>query len=91
MKMSRKAQGVKRYPAVEFLGWVGVAATVSAYAAISIGVLAPTDLLYPALNIFAGVAIGTETLVHRDFQPFWLNVIWGTIALISLLRIVIAY
>lgn len=90
MRMSRKYPDVKRYPAIEFLGWAGVVVTLGAYAAVSLGFLLPGDTLYPLLNLFSGVAIGIETYVHKDSQPFWLNVIWALIALVALVRIFIA-
>lgn len=73
---------------IESFGWLGVITTIGAYAAISLGALSPLGFLYPSLNLFAGLALGIETYTHRDFQPFWLNVIWGGIALLSLLRLI---
>lgn len=76
---------------VQVFGWSGVVAAVGAYTAINLGFLLPTSLVYPLLNIYAAIAISVETYVHKDYQPFWMNVILGGIAVIALLRIVFYY
>ncbi|MDB4992250.1 MAG: hypothetical protein JWL75_495 [Parcubacteria group bacterium] len=89
LSRTKKATVTKRYPAIEMLGWLGVIVTLTAYGLVSLEVISPSDILYPALNLFSAIAIATETYIHRDFQPFWLNIVWGAIALFSLSRILI--
>lgn len=74
---------------IQVFGWSGVVAAISAYAAINLGFLLPTSLAYPLLNIYAAIAISVETYVHKDYQPFWMNVILGTIAVIALGRVLL--
>ncbi|HET8581186.1 MAG TPA: hypothetical protein VFL98_01820 [Candidatus Paceibacterota bacterium] len=76
---------------IEALGWYGVAATIVAYALVSFALLAPTSLLYQALNLTGALGVTIETWYKRDYQPFWLNLIWALIALIAIGSIVAAY
>ena len=73
---------------VEWIGWYGVAATILAYALVSALVLAPTSLLYQGLNFTGAVGVTLETWVRRDYQPFWLNLIWALIALVAIVNII---
>lgn len=88
MLLSRPKPGVRRHAVVGVLGWLGAIMTLAAYALISLGLLSPATVLYQGLNLFASIALGTETIVHKDYQPFTVNVIWGAIALIALISIV---
>jgi len=74
---------------VQVFGWSGVVAAIGAYTAINLGILLPTSLAYPLINIYASIAISVETYVHRDYQPFWMNVIMGAVAVIALGRVLL--
>lgn len=76
---------------IQVFGWSGVVAAIAAYTAVNLGFLLPTNLVYPLLNIYAAIAICLETYVHKDYQPFWMNVILGVIAVISLVRALLYY
>ncbi|HEX8946680.1 MAG TPA: hypothetical protein VF829_00485 [Candidatus Paceibacterota bacterium] len=69
---------------IEILGWYGVVATILAYALVSSSVLAPTSLWYQGLNFTGAVGVTIETWYRKDYQPFWLNLIWALIALVAL-------
>lgn len=88
MLLSRTKTGVRRYKAIELLGWLGAVATIVAYALVSLAFLSPATFLYQGLNLFASIALGTETIIHKDYQPFVVNVIWGTIALVAFISVV---
>lgn len=76
---------------IQVFGWSGVVAAIGAYTAINLGFLLPTSLAYPLLNIYASIAISVETYAHKDYQPFWMNVILGAIALIALGRVLLMH
>lgn len=67
-----------------WLGWYGVAATILAYIFVSFSVLAPTSIAYQLLNLTGALGVTIETYYRRDYQPFWLNLIWAVIALVAL-------
>ena len=77
----KKASGI--------LGWYGVIATVVAYILVSFLILSPTSLLYQALNLMGALGVTIETYYRKDYQPFWLNLIWMLIALVAIASIVV--
>ena len=80
-KNMKKASGI--------LGWYGVIATVVAYILVSFLVLSPTSLLYQALNLTGALGVTIETYYRKDYQPFWLNLIWMLIALVAIISLFI--
>lgn len=72
---------------ISFLGWYGVVATVGAYILVSFSLMSPISLSYQLLNLTGAIGITIQTWVKRDYQPFWLNLIWAFIALIALINI----
>ncbi|MDE2038030.1 MAG: hypothetical protein KGI69_02295 [Patescibacteria group bacterium] len=77
------AGGMSRYAghrAIGIIGWYGVAATIAAYILVSFGALPPASLWYQGLNLTGALGVTIETWVRRDYQPFWLNLIWAVIA-----------
>ena len=79
---------MNRHRVYDGLGWYGVVATILAYALVSFAVLPPSSLLYQALNFTGAVGVTIETWYRRDYQPFWLNLIWALIALIAIANII---
>lgn len=75
---------------VSWIGWYGVVATVLAYALVSALILPPTSLIYQGLNFTGAAGVTLETWVRRDYQPFWLNLIWAVIALAAIANIALA-
>lgn len=74
--------------AIEILGWYGVAATILAYFLVSFGMLAGTSLTYQLLNVTGAAGVTIETWYKRDYQPFWLNLIWMLIALAAIASLI---
>lgn len=74
---------------IEWIGWYGVVATILAYLLVSFLVLSPTSLWYQGLNATGALGVTLETWVRRDYQPFWLNLIWAGIALSAIANIVV--
>ena len=70
------------------LGWYGVVATIAAYVLVSFLVVAPTSLFYQLLNFTGALGVTIETYYRKDYQPFWLNLIWGVIALVAMVNMV---
>lgn len=78
-----------KHRAVGIIGWYGVVATIAAYFLISFGMLTANNLLYQALNLTGALGVTIETWVRRDYQPFWLNLIWTLIAAAAIVNLVI--
>ena len=80
-------KGMKKVSGI--LGWYGVVATIAAYVLVSFLVLSPTSLIYQALNLTGALGVTIETYYRKDYQPFWLNLIWMLIALVAIVSIVV--
>mgnify|MGYP003554175102 FL=1 len=70
---------------IEIIGWYGVFAVLLAYALTSFSVIVASDLLYSVLNLTGALGIGISTFHKRDYQPPVLNIVWATIAVITLI------
>ena len=80
---------MKRGSVISVLGWYGVVATVAAYVLVSFYVLVPGSLIYQGLNLTGALGVTIETFYKKDYQPFWLNLIWAGIALVAIVNVVI--
>jgi hypothetical protein len=76
---------------ISIIGWYGVVATVGAYILVSFSLLGPTSLTYQLLNLTGALGVTIETYVKRDYQPFWLNLIWMVIAFVAIINIFIHF
>jgi len=73
----------------EALGWYGVVAVVSAYAALSLGLLTSDSLLFQGLNLTGAIGIVIDAVEDKNTQPAVLNIIWAIIAIVAIVRIII--
>lgn len=74
----------------EIIGWYGTGAIVGAYFLNSFGLLSTTSWIYQGLNFTGAIGIVVVSLAKRAYQPAALNAIWTVIALVALVRILIA-
>ena len=74
---------------IEFVGWYGVVATILAYVLVSFLILSPSSLLYQGLNLTGALGVTIETWYKKDYQPFWLNLIWMLIALAAIINLLV--
>ena len=73
---------------IGILGWYGVVATIGAYILVSFSLVTPTSLTYQLLNLTGAVGVTIETYQQKDYQPFWLNLIWSVIALVAIISVI---
>lgn len=71
----------------EVFGWYGACAFLLAYLLVSFHVIDPVSFWYQFLNLTAAIGVAGVTILHRSYQSAILNIIWGAIALVVLLRI----
>jgi len=72
----------------EIAGWLGVIAILIGYALISFQIVDATSAWYHGLNLVGGVGIIVDAVADKNWQPAALNVVWITIALYALTRII---
>jgi hypothetical protein len=68
------------------LGWYGMGAILMAYALNSLDVLRADDWVYQALNLTGATGIAVISITKKAYQPAALNIIWGIVAVIALLK-----
>ena len=70
---------------IEALGWYGTCAILLAFAATSFDWMEPVRT-YQVLNATGAFGVGVVCWKRKTWQPFWLEVVWGSVALIALAR-----
>lgn len=71
--------------ATDMAGWLGTAFILGAYALLSADVL-PAARTYQAMNLLGALGVGGVCWRQRAWQPLFLQVAWGVIALVALAR-----
>ncbi len=73
---------------MEILGWYGLIAVVIAYGSVSLNFVSPNTYVYQFLNLSGSVGLGLVAFVKRAYQNGVLNVVWGAIAVVALIRLI---
>lgn len=84
--MKRTTRPVRAVP--EVLGWYGVAAILTAYAAVSFHAMGTDSIWYPILNGTGALGLVIDGYFQRDYQPLVLNLVWALIACIALFKLI---
>lgn len=71
---------------LEILGWAGALAFVLAYYLVSCGRLQANRPLYHIINLGGALAVGSSVFFKQAWPAFALEVVWGGIAFVSLVR-----
>ncbi|MDE1874699.1 MAG: hypothetical protein KGI79_01155 [Patescibacteria group bacterium] len=69
---------------IEWFGWYGVVATITAYFAVSYGFLGASSPSYQILNFTGSVGLVVIAMTKRDSQLVIVNVVWALIAIVAL-------
>ncbi|HVT01424.1 MAG TPA: hypothetical protein VHE53_04300 [Patescibacteria group bacterium] len=73
------------------LGWYGALATLTAYFLVSFGITGPKDLTYQLLNLTGAIGLATICYYKKTYQPLFVNIIWGVIALLAVANIIFMF
>ncbi len=72
---------------IELVGWVGTVFIILAYFLLVIFKKIDEDSrLYQWLNLLGAIGVGINVFSHQAWPPFALQVAWGIIAVISLVK-----
>lgn len=66
------------------LGWIGTILIVLAYVLLSCHYVNGESRVYHLINLFGAIGIGINVFYREDWSTFVLEVIWATIATVSL-------
>lgn len=72
---------------IEWFGWYGAAAMLAAYILVSFSIISGAGAIFQLLNFSGAVGIGIVSFRKHVYQSLVLNVIWGFIALLALIRL----
>lgn len=75
--------------AAEIAGWYGTSAIVLAYILVSFNVLSAGGGVYQLLNLTGAAGIITISVVKRVRQSIILNIFWGGIAIVALIKMIL--
>ena len=67
----------------DVLGWIGAAALLLAYAAVSFKKLAGDAVTYQLLNIAGSILLAANTTAYRAYPSSFVNLVWIGIAIFS--------
>lgn len=71
---------------LSLIGWYGVAAIISAYALLNLGIFEVGDMWYQVLNLTGALGIILDSLSDKDYQPVVLNIFWAGIAVWGIIQ-----
>ncbi len=72
----------------ELLGWIGMITFLVAYYGISSGKMKVNSLVYQWMNLGGAIAVGLSVLNKHAWPAFALEVVWGAIAVVMILRLI---
>ena len=70
----------------QIVGWVGTFLIVLAYFLVSYKKVDGSNKYYQLMNLFGAIGVGTNVFYQRAWPAFALQIVWGIIAVTSLLR-----
>lgn len=70
----------------EIIGWVGTILIVIAYFLISWKKVESTNKYYQLINLVGAIAVGVNVFTNKAWPAFALQVVWGLIAISSLVK-----
>jgi hypothetical protein len=73
---------------LETIGWVGGIVLIIAYALNTYGVIASESVEYQGMNFLGALCFVYYTYQKKAYPNVALNLVWGIIALLALIRIV---
>lgn len=73
--------------ASQVIGWIGTFLIVLAYFLVSTKKVDGQSKSYQALNLLGAIAVGVNVLHQHAWPALALQIIWGIIAIVSLLKI----
>jgi hypothetical protein len=89
MKSSTKKKRERIQVFFNLVGWYGAVAVLGGYVLISFSVLQPLDLTYQLLNLSGSIGLGLICYYKRTYQPLFVNIVWGIIALLAIVNILV--
>jgi hypothetical protein len=74
------------YDIIQFIGWIGAAGVLTAYALTTAGRIAATSVAYLLVNFTCAIALGMSTALAHAWPSTTVNVLWLVIGMLPLVR-----
>ena len=71
----------------EVLGWAGILLLLCAYFLLSFEYLIGNSPIYQTMNLFGAIFVSIDLFRKKAFYMVVLQLVWGVVALISILKI----
>lgn len=71
---------------LQAIGWVGTFLIVLAYFLVSNNKISPNSKKYQLVNLFGAIGVGFNVFHQQAWPAFVLQVIWGIIAVFSIIK-----
>lgn len=87
--MNRKPKHVKHLPKnslAEGFGWFASASLLVGYGLLSFGYLDADSVIYHGIFLVGSSGLAVVTYRHRAFQSFTVNIFFGLLAFIAIIR-----
>lgn len=88
MKKNVKKKISKRQLGAEIAGWYGTIAILVAYVLVSFNMISGNGLVFQLLNLTGAIGIIAIASYKKVRQSIVLNIFWGIVAIVALVRIV---
>ena len=85
-KRQKHTKHLPRNNFAELFGWFASAAILTGYALLSFGILDADSALYHGIFLVGSSGLAVVTYRHRAFQSFTVNIFFGVLALIAIIR-----
>lgn len=74
---------------IEIVGWYGVITILLAYLLNNFNILNTSNPIYSFLNLTGALGIMLDAWKQKNYQPVILNIVWASVALITLIKLFI--
>ena len=85
-KQTQHTKHLPRHNGIEIFGWLASITILSGYALLSFGLLDANSPLYHGAFLIGSLGLAMVTYRHRAFQSFTVNIFFGLLALVALIR-----
>ena len=89
LEVKQKTKHVRHLPKnsiAEAFGWFASASMLIGYGLLSFGVLDADSAVYHGIFLVGSAGLAVVTYRHRAFQSFTVNIFFGLLALIAIIR-----
>lgn len=74
---------------MEMFGWLGLLAVLAAFGLVSAGLIEGRSYTFQLLSLTGSIALGAISVSKKAYQPAALNVILATIAVITIISLLL--